>query len=138
MINSIVLTGRLVKDIELRYNNNNNAIGTFSIAVQRQFKNTNGEYETDFINCVIFGKQAESMKEYTSKGDLIGVRGNLQTRTYEDKEGNKKYATEVICGQVAFLSTNKKENTPKKEEVVEESDPFKEFGDEISDEDLPF
>lgn len=138
MINSIVLTGRLVKDIELRYNNNNNAIGTFSIAVQRQFKNTNGEYETDFINCVVFGKQAESMKEYTSKGDLIGVRGNLQTRTYEDKEGNKKYATEVICGQVSFLSTNKKENIPKKEEVVEESDPFKEFGDEISDEDLPF
>lgn len=137
MINSIILTGRLTRNIELRYNNSNNAIGTFSLAVQRQFKNTNGEYETDFINCVVFGKSAESMKEYTSKGDLIGVRGNLQTRTYEDKEGNKKYVTEVVCGQVAFLSTSNKENI-KKEEIKEEPDPFKEFGEEISDEDLPF
>ena len=138
MINNIVLVGRLTKDIEVRYTEGNTAVGNFNIAVQRNYKNTNGDYETDFLNCVSFGKVGETMKEYCHKGDLIAVKGRLQTRNYEDKEGNKRFVSEVVAEKVCFLSPKK--NAQNNENIVqkEESDPFKEFGDEIADEDLPF
>lgn len=140
MINSVILIGRLTKDIEVRYTQSEKAVGNFTLAINRRFKNQNGEYETDFIDCVIFGKQAETMSKYTQKGDLIGVEGSIQKRAYEDKEGNKRYATEIMVEKITFLQTNKKEepkveNNPYKDMSVkvEASQQF-----EITDDDLPF
>ena len=111
MINSVILIGRLTKDTEIRYTNSEKAVGNFTLAINRRFKNQNGEYETDFIDCVVFGKQAETMAQYTKKGDLIGVEGSIQKRAYEDKEGNKRYATEIMIEKITFLQPNKKEET---------------------------
>ena len=143
MINSVVIIGRLTRDIEVRYTEDNKAIGNITIAVPRSFKNANGEYESDFINCVLFREIAERVKEYTHKGDLIAVRGRIQTRNYEDKEGNKKYITEVVAEKISFLSMKKNGKESKEEIKVqpkEESDPYAEMGREIelNEEDLPF
>ena len=143
MINSVVIIGRLTRDIEVRYTEDNKAIGNITIAVRRSFKNANEEYESDFINCVLFREIAERVKEYTHKGDLIAVRGRIQTRNYEDKEGNKKHITEVVAEKISFLSI-KKDGKESKEEIKvqpkEESDPYAEMGREIelNEEDLPF
>ena len=109
MTNTVILIGRLTKEVEIRYTEKEMPIGNFTIAVNRQFKNTNGDYETDFINCVIFGEIAKSMSQYTTKGDLIGIKGRLQTRTYEDKENKKHYITEVIAERITYLQNKKKE-----------------------------
>ena len=111
-MNKVILIGRLTKNSELRYTESNKAIGNFSIAVNRDYKNENGEYEADFINCVVFNTTAETMNKYTHKGDLIGVIGRLQTRNYEDKEGKKHYITEVIVEKTEFLQTKKVEENP--------------------------
>lgn len=140
MINSIILVGRLTRNLELRYTQSEKAVGNFTLAINRRFKNQNGEYETDFIDCVVFGKQAETMSKYTQKGDLIGVEGSIQKRAYEDKEGNKRYATEIMVEKITFLQTNKKEETKI------EDNPYKDMSVkveadqsiEISDDDLPF
>ena len=108
MINKTILIGRLVKNIEVRYTNNEKAVGNFTIAVNRRFKDKDGNYITDFIDCVVFGKQAETMQQYTQKGDLIGAEGSIQKRNYEDKDGNKRYATEIMVEKITFLQTNKK------------------------------
>jgi single-strand DNA-binding protein len=140
MINEVVLVGRLTKDIEVRYTQSEKAVGNFTLAINRRFKNQNGEYETDFIDCVVFGKQAETMAQYTKKGDLIGVEGSIQKRQYEDKEGNKRYATEIMVEKITFLQTNKKEETkvednPYKDMSVK-TEASQQF--EINPEDLPF
>lgn len=137
MINSVILVGRLTKDIELRYTSNEKAVGNFTLAINRRFKNQNGEYETDFIDCVIFGKQAETMAQYTKKGDLIEVEGSIQKRTYEDKEKNKHYITEIMVERITFLQTNKKSETTQE---TQQSDPYKEFGEIVENEnlELPF
>lgn len=107
MTNTVLLIGRLTKDIEVRYNENEVGIGNFTIAVTRNYKNINGEYETDFINCVCFKHIVDTMKQYTKKGDLLGIKGRLQTRNYEDKKGIKHYVTEVIVEKISFLSSRK-------------------------------
>jgi single-strand DNA-binding protein len=136
-MNITMLVGRLTKDSELRFTENEKKVGNFTLAINRDYKNTNGEYETDFINCVVFGEQAETLNKYTQKGDLIGVQGRLQTRNYEDKEGKKHYITEVLVNKVQFLSTK---NSQKNENNVESSDPYVEMGNKVAfDEDsLPF
>lgn len=136
-MNNVILIGRLTKDSELRFTENEKKVGNFTLAINRDYKNTNGEYETDFINCVVFGEQAETLNKYTQKGDLIGVQGRLQTRNYEDKEGKKHYITEVLVNKVQFLSTK---NAQKNENNVESSDPYVEMGNKVAfDEDsLPF
>lgn len=83
MLNTVALTGRLTKDIDLRYTQSGIGVGSFSLAVDRQFRNANGERETDFINCQIWRKSAESLANYTHKGSLIGIQGHIQTRTTE-------------------------------------------------------
>lgn len=135
-MNITMLVGRLTKDSELRFTENEKKVGNFTLAINRDYKNTNGEYETDFINCVVFGEQAETLNKYTQKGDLIGVQGRLQTRNYEDKEGKKHYITEVLVNKVQFLSTKNAKN----ENNVESSDPYVEMGNKVAfDEDsLPF
>lgn len=138
MINSIILVGRLTRNLELRYTSNEKAVGNFTLAINRRFKNQNGEYETDFIDCVIFGKQAETMAQYTKKGDLIGVEGSIQKRAYEDKDGNKKYSTEIMVEKITFLQTNKKSETT---QTATQNDPYKDFGGIVENEnslELPF
>lgn len=137
MINQVVLVGRMTRSLELRYTSNEKAVGNFTLAINRRFKNQNGEYETDFIDCVVFGKQAETMSKYTQKGDLIGVEGSIQKRAYEDKEGNKRYATEIMVEKITFLQTNKKSETTQE---TTQNDPYKDFGEIVENEnlELPF
>ena len=105
MMNRVVLVGRLTKDVELRYTTSGAAVGTFSLAVNRQFTNSNGDRETDFINAVIWRKSAENFANFTSKGSLVAVEGRLQTRNYEDQQGQRVYVTEVIVDNFSLLES---------------------------------
>jgi single-strand DNA-binding protein len=104
MLNRVVLIGRLTKDPELRYSPSGVAISTFTLAIDRRFKNAQGEKETDFIPCVVFKQLAEICANYLSKGKLASVDGRIQVRTYNDKDGQKRWVTEVIAEDVHFLS----------------------------------
>ena len=106
MLNQLVVIGRLTKDPELRQTENGKNVTNITLAVPRSYKNSNGEYETDFIDCVLWSGVAESTSEYCKKGDLIGVKGRVQTRVYE-KDEVKKFATEVVAEKVTFLSSKK-------------------------------
>lgn len=108
MLNNVVLVGRLTADPELKEVGEGKVVN-FSVACPRSYKNADGEYETDFINCNVWNKVAENMKEYCHKGDIIGVKGSLQTSTYEDKEGNKRYKTDVRVDKLTFLSSKKED-----------------------------
>jgi single-strand DNA-binding protein len=103
MLNSVNLVGRLTKDLEVKYSASGVAFGTFTLAVDRAFKNKQGEKETDFISIVVLGKTAEHCSNYIGKGSLISVSGRIQTRTYDTKEGQRRYVTEVLAEQVNFL-----------------------------------
>jgi len=103
MINRVVLVGRLTKDPELRYTPSGVAVATFSLAVNRPFSNQQGERETDFINCVVWRKQAENVANFLKKGSLAGVDGRIQTRNYEAQDGRRVYVTEVMAESVQFL-----------------------------------
>ncbi|MDR2834478.1 MAG: single-stranded DNA-binding protein [Streptococcaceae bacterium] len=105
MINNVVLVGRLTKDADLRYTPNNRAVATFTLAVNRQFKNPQGQYDADFINVVIWGQSAEALAKYTSKGSQIGVTGRIQTRNYENQQGQRVYVTEVVADSFQFLES---------------------------------
>ena len=89
MINRVILTGRLTNNPELKYTTSGNAVATFNLAVNRQFKNQNGEREADFIRCIIWRKSAENLTNFTHKGSLIGVEGRIQTRSYEHQQGQR-------------------------------------------------
>jgi single-strand DNA-binding protein len=103
MINRVVLVGRLTKDPELRYTSSNIAVSKFTLAVNRTFAGPSGEREADFIQCVVWRKQAENLTKFVRKGSLIGVEGRIQTGSYDDKDGIRKYTTEVIGDSVQFL-----------------------------------
>ena len=160
-MNKVVLIGRLTRDPELRYTGSNTPVATFSLAVNRNFSNQNGEREADFINIVVWRKQAENVKNYLTQGSQVAVEGRIQTRTYDDQNGQKRYITEVVADNVEFLgskgSSNNSNNmnssapsagptpydfgdapTPKGTDV--DSNPFADFGAsiEISDDELPF
>ncbi|WP_436871726.1 single-stranded DNA-binding protein [Mammaliicoccus sciuri] len=110
MINSVTLVGRLTKDPELRTTPSGVEVGNFTLAVNRTFTNQNGERDADFINCIVFRKQAVNVNQYLSKGKLAGVVGRLQTRSYENKEGQKVFVTEVVCDNVQFLEPKDSQN----------------------------
>ncbi|MDO5360942.1 MAG: single-stranded DNA-binding protein, partial [Jeotgalicoccus sp.] len=95
MLNRVVLVGRLTRDPELRVSQSNVAVATFNLAVNRPFTGANGERGADFINCVVFRKQAENVNQYVKKGSLVGIDGRIQTRNYENKDGQRVYVTEV-------------------------------------------
>ena len=105
MINSVCLVGRLTRDPELRYTPSNVAVATFSLAVNRTFKDANGERETDFINCVIWRQQAENLANWAKKGALIGITGRIQTRSYENQQGQRVYVTEVVAENFQMLES---------------------------------
>lgn len=103
MLNRVVLVGRLTKDPEYRVTPSGVSVSTFTLAVNRTFTNANGERQADFINCVVFRKQAENVNTYLHKGSLTGIDGRLQSRSYDNQEGRKVYVTEVVCESVQFL-----------------------------------
>ena len=105
MINRVVLVGRLTREVDLRYTSSGAAVGTFSMAVNRQFTNANGDREADFINCVIWRKSAENFANFTKKGSLVGVDGRLQTRNYENQQGQRVYVTEVVVDNFSLLES---------------------------------
>ncbi|HDP5934387.1 TPA: single-stranded DNA-binding protein, partial [Staphylococcus aureus] len=107
-----VLVGRLTKDPELRSTPNGVNVGTFTLAVNRTFTNAQGEREADFINVVVFKKQAENVKNYLSKGSLAGVDGRLQTRSYDNKDGQRVFVTEVVADSVQFLEPKNNNQQP--------------------------
>ena len=111
MINNVVLVGRLTKDPELRYSSSNIPMVYFTIAVNRTFADQSGQRQADFISCVAFRKQAENVKNYVQKGSLVGVDGRLQSRSYENKEGQRVYVTEVVCDSVQFLEPKNRQNS---------------------------
>lgn len=110
MINNVVLVGRLTRAVDLRYTSNGTAYASFTVAVERNFKNQNGEKETDFINCVMWRKPAENLANYTNKGSLIGVEGRIQTRNYENEQGQRVYVTEVLAERFSLLESAKKDD----------------------------
>ena len=163
-MNKVFLIGRLTRDPELKYTGTNIAVATFSLAVNRNFTSANGEREADFINVVVWRKQAENVKNYINQGSQVAIDGRIQTRTYDDKDGKKVYVTEVVADNVQFLDTKasreqrgsnqttnsyqsnndmnpydfNNQNEVKSNDLKE--DPFKDFGEEIKieDDDLPF
>lgn len=150
MINRVVLVGRLTRDPELRYTESGIAVATFTIAVNRTFTGASGEREADFIQCVVWRKQAENVNQYVGKGSLVGVEGRIQTRSYDDATGNKRYVTEVVCDSVQFLEP--RGSRPQGEsfgapfepqqqpvnEPAKQSQSFDISGIDIDDDDLPF
>ena len=164
-MNKAILIGRLTRDPELRTTPTGRNVCQFSVAVSRTFTNANGEREADFINCVVWDKQAENLVKYQKKGNQIAVDGRIQTRNYEDKDGKRVYVTEILANNISFLDSkgssagnsnsfnnfnnlpeppiernNNVASMPDIETVSVEKDPFEAFGDsiEISDNDLPF
>lgn len=110
MINSVALVGRLTKNPVIRTTPSGVEVGNFTLAVNRTFTNQQGEREADFINCIVFRKQAVNVNQYLSKGKLAGIVGRLQTRSYDNKEGQKVFVTEVVCDNVQFLEPKDSQN----------------------------
>lgn len=109
MLNQTVIIGRIVKDLEVHETESGNKVAQLTLAVPRSFKNMNGQYETDFIPCVLWKGIAENTAEYCKKGDLVGIKGRIQTRTYETDEELRKNIVEVVAEKVTFLSSKKQE-----------------------------
>ena len=135
MFNTVMLIGRITKNIELRYTQSNRACASFSIAVNRPYKNGE-ERQADFINIVAWGNLAENLNKYTSKGSLVGIEGRLQTRTYEATDGKKRAITEVLASKIQFLDKKEEKNDNSQIIVCKANDPFKEMGEKIEN-DLP-
>lgn len=117
MLNNVVLIGRLTKDPELRYTPNNVAVATFSLAVNRRFKNNEGVHEADFINCVMWNKSAENLSNWIKKGNMIAITGRIQTRNYENQNWQRVYVTEVVAE--TFQNLEKRDNTANTNSMME-------------------
>lgn len=138
MLNNVVLVGRLVRDPELRYTPNNQAVATFSLAVNRNFKSQNGEREADFINCVIWRQQAENLANWAKKGALIGITGRIQTRSYENQQGQRVYVTEVVANDFQLLESRKDRETGQSQGYSQPDFGRQAETMDISTDDLPF
>lgn len=106
MLNQVVLVGRLTRDVEVNKSESNKYYSHVTLAVPRSFKNINGEYDTDFIDCVMWDGVAKSTKEYCHKGDVVSIKGRIQTETLEKEDGSKKYYMNIIAERVTFLSSS--------------------------------
>ena len=144
-MNRVMLIGRLTTKPELRYTGSNVPYSRFSIAVNRTFSNNQGQRETDFINIVVWRKQAENVCNFLDKGSLVAVEGRLQTGNYDDKDGNKRYTMDVVGDNVQFLESKGQsqnrvnssssydyEPEPSYPTMDVENDPFADFGDSVS------
>lgn len=161
-MNKVILVGRLTRDPELRSTTSGFNTANFSVAVQRNFKNKDGNFDADFINCVAFRNQADFVSKYFKKGNMIGLEGRIQSRSYDANDGTKRYVTEVLVDNVEFVGSKNdssnssyvsdnnassgfypdvsSNNTSTPEIEVPSSDPYEDFDSEItlSDNDLPF
>lgn len=151
MINNVVLVGRLTADPNLRYTASGTGVATFTLAVNRNFTNQDGNRDADFINCVIWRKSAETLANYAKKGTLLGVTGRIQTRSYENQQGQRVYVTEVVVENFQLLesrSTNQQhknndlnnfngQGASNKNNNESAGDPFGGSSIDVSD-DLPF
>lgn len=139
MINRVTLTGRLTDDVDLRYTQSGHAVGNFRLAVDRRFKNEQGESEADFINCVIWSKSAENFANFTHKGSLVGIDGRIQTRNYENQNGKRVYVTEVVVEQFALLEPKQNNSVQQQSAPQTQQQPFNNGSNiDIDDDDLPF
>ena len=144
MINNVVLVGRMTRDAELRYTPQNQAVATFTLAVNRNFKNQSGEREADFINVVIWRQQAENLANWAKKGVLIGITGRIQTRNYENQQGQRVYVTEVVADNFQMLESRNQQSQGNSFQNGNSSQGSYQspFGNsnpmDISDDDLPF
>ena len=146
-MNRVCLVGRLTAKPELRYTNSNLPVTRFSLAVNRTFSNNNGQRETDFINIVVWRKQAENVCNFLDKGSLVSVEGRIQTGSYDGQDGQKRYTFEVVADSVQFLESKSQSqarmnstttgSTPydyqdNTNNVSVNDDPFADFGDSVS------
>ena len=138
MINNVVLVGRLSRDPELRYTPSNVAVATFSLAVNRNFKNQAGDREADFISCIMWRQQAENFANWCKKGNLVGITGRIQTRSYDNQQGQRIYATEVVAE--SFQTLEKKDNSANQSSTENQMPPSYGQGEpmDILDDGLPF
>ena len=143
MINRVILVGRLTKDPEYRQTPSGVSVATFTLAVNRSFTNSQGEREADFINVVVFRKQAENVNKYLSKGSLAGVDGRIQSRSYENTEGQRVFVTEVVADSVQFMDSkgsNQQNNQSQQQGQAPRNNPFGNNNgiNDIDDSTLPF
>ena len=137
-MNKVIIIGRFTRDPEIKYSTGENATATarFSLAVNRRFKNKEGNYDADFINCVAFGKTAEFIEKYFTKGMAIGITGRIQTGSYINNEGQKVYKTEVVVEETEFVESKNKgtsDNVPNNN-----ANSNSEFEETVSDDEMPF
>lgn len=137
-MNKVIIIGRFTRDPEIKYSTGENATATarFSLAVNRRFKNKEGNYDADFINCVAFGKTAEFIEKYFTKGMAIGITGRIQTGSYTNKEGQKVYTTDVVVEETEFVESKNKgtsDNVPNNN-----ANSNSDFEETISDDEMPF
>lgn len=157
-MNKVILTGRLTKDPELKKTNSGISYVNFTLAVNRNYVSKSGERQADFINCIVWRVQAENLARYIKKGGLIGVEGEIQTRTYDDQNGIRRYITEVVCSSIEFLEPKSRQSKPNYDPFADmnqdysyeendsnqnnkvDTDPFKDIQNDLnlSDDDLPF
>lgn len=144
-MNKVILMGRLTKDIEMRQTPNGVSLARFSIAVTRRFKNSNGEYDADFINCIAWRKTGEFIARYFQKGSMIAVVGSIQSRSWDGNDGKKQYATEVIVDEAYFTGSKSGSGTKGNDTDFSDSsidDLNSQYGDDFAtigdEEDLPF
>ncbi|MBS7578382.1 MULTISPECIES: single-stranded DNA-binding protein [unclassified Enterococcus] len=146
MINNVVLVGRLTKDPELKYTGSGIATASFTLAVNRQFKNQAGEREADFIRCIIWRQAAENFANWAKKGALIGVTGRIQTGSYENNQGQRVYTTDVVVDNFQMLESRsqsesqqaQQNNSYQQSQAQSQNNNFGTAPIEISDDDLPF
>lgn len=138
-MNIVALSGRAVREIDLRYTSNGKGVANGTLAVQRKFKNAQGEYQSDFIDFIAWGKTGELMAEYIKKGDFFGLTGEIQTRIWEKDDGTKVKITEINVNTFDF-PVGSKSDKPTKKEAAQSlyKDPFESDGQTIDDSDLPF
>jgi len=141
-MNKTILMGRLTRDPDVRYSTGEkaNATARFSVAINRRFKNAEGGYDADFINCVAFGKTGEFVEKYFQKGSMIALTGRIQTGSYTNKEGVKVYTTDVVVEEVEFAGGKNESggSSPKPEPSNASNDGFMNIPDGVEDEGLPF
>ena len=113
-MNVVVLSGALVRDVELRYTSNDKAVANFTIAVRRDLKNKDGEYESDFLNCIAYGKLGETISQYFKKGSRILIDGKIQTGSYEGQDGKRVYTTNVVVNNINFIDKAEKTSNEEK------------------------
>lgn len=154
MINRVVLVGRLTRDPEMKYTQSGIAVTRFTLACERPFTGQDGKKEADFIDCVVWRKQAENVAQYLKKGNMAGVDGRLQISSYEAQDGSKRYRAEVVADSVRFLEPKgasgqsqptssgwgqAQETKSEKPQPTFANDPFSAGGKiDLSDDDLPF